>query len=254
MSQTASNLLIGLVVNALWLGIVLTAGHSYGLFKRNSCATYWRSERGNRQLYATVSVVPTVASTKEYRRPATGLGELQAYAAVVESLYAARKSKVLHSVSLANALPAGALSASVVSIGGSRLNSVTELYLGCLELEFEVKDVAPKHIIDTRSGDVFESQQRGGQIVVDYGVLTSIRNPFAPKRRVHVLQGAHTFGTAACGLILAPEHIGSLLTATKGLRGRDWQAVVRGVVHGTEVFPEVVQVREVKVLGAPYQR
>jgi hypothetical protein len=178
MSGIISGLLIGLVVNAIWLILLIGVGRSYGVMRRDSCSRFWRSEKTSRSIIAVVSVIPTSATTKEYKRPATGLGELLAFSYVSKSLYAARRSSSLSSVFTADRFPSEALASSIITIGGSQLNSITELFLECLDLEYEVLNDPPKCVHDRASGRKFETVQRNGEIVVDHGILTRIVNPF----------------------------------------------------------------------------
>lgn len=245
-------ILVGLVVNLIWLAANFIWGRTSRLRTINSTRRFWHPLRPDSRVHVTASLVPTQATTKEYRRPATGLGELQAYAYVHESLFSAGLASSIVGVSMSDALPSEAYRRDIVTIGGSQLNQVTGLFLEHTNIAFQVLNDPPKRVVDLERGEEFRPKLEKHSILVDYGIITHIKNPFEKHSRVLVLQGAHTFGTAACGRILTADYISHLNKAVHSIKGDNWQAVVRCVVRGHEVLPEVVAIRAVALKSESY--
>ncbi|WP_329292314.1 hypothetical protein [Streptomyces pseudovenezuelae] len=183
----------------------------------------------------------------EYRRPATGIGELLAFGYIRESLISAGLDNPLSGVTMASAFPASFLTGNIISLGGTQYNEISKILLSQCDQAFIVDNATPKRILDVRNGSDFVPALSQGKIVIDYGVLTKVKNPFNPDSVAFVLRGSHTYGTAACAKVLTPKLIKEVMRMERQLNVDCWQAVIRARVVEHDVFPEVVSFSPISV-------
>lgn len=208
--------------------------------------------RLDNEAVVVVSTLRALSTTGEYSRPATGVGELDASFVIAQSLLAARSARGAPKVLLSDACPPDYYEKSLICVGGSQLNSVSEYFLRCADLRFIVDNSPPKSVQDTKTSGIFSTESLEGTISVDHGVITCLSNPHAPKRRILILQGAHTYSTAGCGRILHPDAISELSRRVLAIeRESNWQAVIRSEIRSGRAFPRLVAFEVIPPTHAP---
>lgn len=137
-----------------------------------------------------------VVQTGKYRRPATGIGQLRALAVIAPSLQRAYRKLDLSDVRLSTDPLFEHLEVDLISLGGSKNNQVTRDILSCLQKQDGLPITSDGSTIGC-GGQIFEAEIDDDGVVMDYGFVVRARNPFNSHRRVVVIAGASTYGTAA---------------------------------------------------------
>lgn len=131
----------------------------------------------------------------------------------------------------------------MISIGGTQFNEVTKLFLDQIDPPYDVRNLKVKDVIDNATGKIYRPIIEDFIVKADYGILTKMRNPFNLSKWVVIFRGSHTFGTAGAARMMTSPYLHNLLSEEKNVGAKDWQALIKTTIHGTEVFPELVAMK-----------
>jgi hypothetical protein len=190
----ALSALVGLVVGAA-VGVA-----RWSVAAQRPARRAWRFKSG-RDLVIVIATSGMV-DTGTYQRAMTGLGQVRALSILTPSLRSAYRDVDLQRVRLSEELGEGQLDSDLLVIGGPKNSSVTKMLLDKLrpQLPFSVENTS---II--WDGITYDGQTVSGQVVHDYGYVVRTTHPLHPARRVVIIGGSHTYGTACAARWLIEE-------------------------------------------------
>lgn len=199
--------------------------------------TFWSRLMGSQQLIALYSSM----SMSRHCKPAAGNSERQGCDLLIESFVRRWHGKFPLSHMPADKAGARTILASSTCLlaGGASTNPLTASVFNQLDgVRFvtcaaDHDDGAPT-IIDRRNGNVVTAQHRGSgrdkEILVDYGILTVMNNPFDADKFLIGCMGMHEFGSLACFHAIADPRL------IRGLpMKRNFQILVRIEVASQQI-------------------
>ncbi|SRR6266567_1220496 len=243
MSTTVQNITINLVASFIWflIGIGLTQLYFY-FSQKSPLRRVWGIRRSDREFHVAVSSLsPQKAS--EYKRPTTGIGELQAISFVRESLISAYGSSTNIQLAFSNKFPDTFLANNIISVGGIKYNEITRLLLRSMNLPLDIITDANAYAFDTILNQRYNPVINGTTVEEDYGLIIKMPNLYNHERTVLILRGTHTFGTAGAGRMLTKPYVIRLAKEIRKSKAKYWQALVFTRVRGLQVFPELITLR-----------
>lgn len=182
----------------------------------------WRFRSG-RDLVIVIATSGMV-DTGAYLRAMTGLGQVRALSLLTPSLRRAYPEVDLQMVRLSEEVGEGDLDSDLVVIGGPKNSTVTKMLLDKLgpQLPFRVEET-----VITWNNVAYDGLTRLGEVVHDYGYVVRAGHPLHPARRVVIIGGSHTYGTACAARWLVekgssrqlPADIAVLVEANVVLKG-----------------------------------
>jgi hypothetical protein len=124
----------------------------------------------------------------------TGLGQVRALTILSPSLRRAYPKIDLQKVLLSEEVGGNDLDKNLLVIGGPKNNAVAKVLLEKLSsiVPFTVSDSAI-----SLYGTQYDAVSASGQITRDYGYVIRAIHPLYPSRRVVLIGGTHTYGTAS---------------------------------------------------------
>lgn len=244
------NLLASLLFFVLGFGVSRIVRHcSLGAPLRRT----WQL-KPNTDKHIDVQIIAATLSQQEnaYDRPGTGMGEVQAYAAVRESLLAAYgdglRLRFTFSRDYLSQLDLSPKNepAHVISLGGRKYNEVTAYFrdrYSQLPLWVEHNGREPVEVVLCRGEEQkrYRPVFRDGELTTDYGIVS--RLPALGGNRdstVFLVEGVRTYGVGAAGLLFLPPLISELHTLTKQAKCRYWQALVTIDVGSPDAIPRLL--------------
>lgn len=258
------DVLINLIAAAVWVALGAIAARA-ATFLRDRLPT-----RSILRLDARKSLFIVTNSVEsrnpEIGGPVTGIGALQAVGLAREAIARSYPRLLLRTrVVFSVGLPAEALQSNLICIGGRKYNQITSLFEHYFEPRFDFQAnnqgkigvrSASTVIRDTITDKVYEPEldRSGNDYQIDYGVITSLPNPFNPRARVILLAGAHTYGVAAAGHVLERGNIKQLTGALSGVSGNSWQILIQATCIGLDATPRIVEVASIQPLQEVRQR
>lgn len=182
---------------------------------------------------STIHVVLSTSSTDtlgEYRRMASGVGQIKAFGHLSRSFYKYYPKKLFDQVYLSDESVDGELhKGALILIGGPNTNRITrcllDMYLPQLGLTIE-----GNNIVFPDDGKVFLPKTEDGSVTRDYGVLIASPNPYNKEERCLTFFGAHTYGTEAAARYFARND-----GYFSQLRKEFYVAVVEANIHSGHV-------------------
>jgi hypothetical protein len=212
------------VVSAL-VGLAVGTGLGvarWSVAARTPAQRTWRFKSG--QDLVIVIATSGMVDTGAYRRAMTGLGQVRALSLLTPSLRKAYPKVDLQMVRLSEEVRDGDLDRDLLVIGGPKNSTVTKMLLEKLgpQLPFMVTDTAI-----TWDGVAYDGLTTSGEVVHDYGYVVRAGHPLHPARRVVIIGGSHTYGTACAARWLVekgssrqlPADIAVLVEADVVLKG-----------------------------------
>lgn len=234
------DLSINIVASLVWLLLGITLRILYELYsKRRPIARIWGLRSSKKDLSIAVSTL-TPQKTGEYRRPMTGLGELQSVSFIRESLIEAYGTRRTVNICFSDRFPEGELLNDVISIGGTDHNHITRYFSKIYELPVGCEDIPHTVVVDRALGKTYTPVIENSEIKIDYGIVSRIPNPLNPKNVVILIDGSHTYGLAGAARLMTEAFNEQLIREIKRTRSPYWQAVVLTRTHGAQEFPELV--------------
>jgi hypothetical protein len=240
METTFQDIFNDLLASLIWflLGIVLSSIYFY-LIRKLPMKRLWQYKIRKPTIFLSItSLNPQKAA--EYKRPTTGIGELEGVSFVRESLIAAYGNSVLIQLVFSNNFPETGLTGNIISIGGAKYNQTTQLFSKNLSLPINFVYDPKTYLIDSETSTEYYPEIDSDGIVTDFGLLIKIPNPYQKNKSVLLVRGAHTFGVAGAARLLTPTYSSELIQEIVQSREEYWQAVVETTVHGSQVFPKLV--------------
>lgn len=239
-SGDVRDIIIGIATSVVWLMIgVSLRVMQVRLLERRPVARIWGTLARKGTVMASVATLG-VQDTGEYARPMAALGELHSVVAVRQSLFEAFGSGKQLTLYFSEDFPSSALAHDLVLLGGTDHNKATRAVLSEYALPIGCFDTPRSVVINERTGHMFEPEIRQAAVMVDFGVLSRLPNPFQHGRATIVADATHTFGVAGATRLLTKEFSKDLSASIRRNRCEYWQAVVRTRVEGLQVFPELV--------------
>lgn len=165
----------------------------------------WRISDPSR---VVISVAHSVDSdTGEYRRPATGIGQVQALALLMPSLRRTYSNLKVSNIYLSSEPLQERLEDDLICLGSAKNNRVTADVIDRLGTRCPVSMNGSQFIWREGSGpdEVHEGVIENDKVVSDVGLILCTENPFKPGRVVIVLAGSHTYGTTAAARFFCEE-------------------------------------------------
>ncbi len=168
------------------------------LVRRLPARRTWRFESA-RDLLIVVSS-SAVVHTGVYQRPVTGIGQVRALAILSPLLRRAYRDADLQRVLLSDEVASHELDNNLLVIGGPKTNAVAK----------ELLDRLAPRLPFTVAGNVitwdktsYDGPAADDVVLHDFGYVVRAAHPLHPDRRVVIVAGSHTFGTAAAARWLA---------------------------------------------------
>jgi hypothetical protein len=194
----------------------------------------WRFRSSGRQLVIVIATSGH-AETGVYRRAMTGLGQVRALSLLSPSLRQAYPDVDLQMVRLSVEVGESDLDNDLLVIGGPKNSSVTKMLLEKLgpQLPFSVDGTEI-----TWDGTTYEGIAVKGKIRRDYGYVIRSRHPLHPTRRIVIVGGSHTYGTAAAARWLVEDGSSRRLPADIAVL-LEADVVLNGHVSSPRVIHEV---------------
>ena len=155
----------------------------------------WRlSDPAGLKICAATSAI---TDTGRYKRASTGVGQVRALATVAHSLRTGYKRANVRDIVLSTDFHPTMYACDLILLGGSKNNAVTEQVLAALyeNTGFRFSTEDPNAI--EFDGQTLVGQHDSGQVKHDIATFLAHDNPFCEGKRVFVISGSHTFGTAA---------------------------------------------------------
>jgi hypothetical protein len=197
---------VGADVLSVVIGAACTAAVTVGrwaLVRFLPARRTWRFTSG-RDLRIVVSSSAMV-HTGLYQRPVTGIGQVRALSLLSPLLRRAYRDANLSEVLLSEELAGHDLNNNLLVIGGPKTNWLARDLLERLapRLPFTVTGT-----VITWGPSDYDGEAEGDNVLHDFGYVVRAVHPLHPERRVVIVAGSHTFGTAAAAQWLA-RHGGS---------------------------------------------
>jgi len=156
----------------------------------------------------------------------------------IEKLFWKAKKKII--ISPSAQLPRDLLYTKLIVLGGPISNEVTQRVFSMVDVQCQF-DVEGQLIRISQSGEeyipVLSADNR--QVLIDYGILIKLSNPFNPESKMMILAGCHGFGTYSAILAAnSPRLANEILNRA----GRESFAVIlkSQIVANKAQFPEIV--------------
>jgi len=240
---------LGLLTNIAWLAIGLSGQLLYLAFRDRHLRRIFSSLWGAGTTVIVVSNISTPGTAREYTRPSTGMGEVQALSTLVSILtHPHARRPTIEVLPSQRPLPTSKLRTNVLCIGGTQYNEATRLFSSMIAAPaFDVDNTPPKSIVENATGTRYRPEiSPPGDVLVDYGILTSMPNPLAPGSRVVILRGSHTYGVAGIAEYLARRDLKGASELRGVYKSPAWQAVIRTrVLPDGEVIASLVEARQI---------
>jgi len=156
-----------------------------------------------------VSVVASASmeeDTGQYIRKATGVGQLRALAAVINSLNLAYKNMNINDILLSSEHLGTRIEEDLILLGGPKNNKVTRK---CMDRLLEIRKVIDQErdIITwypqtenkiPSEPKMYQAITKDKKVIQDYGVIIRVQNPFSiTGSQLCIFSGGHTHGTIA---------------------------------------------------------
>jgi hypothetical protein len=220
--------LVGMVVGSC-LGVA-----RWSIADRLPARRTWRFRSSGRELVIVIATSGH-AETGVYRRAMTGLGQVRALSLLSPSLRQAYPDVDLQMVRLSVEVGESDLDNDLLVIGGPKNSLVTRMLLDQLgpRLPFSVDGS-----VITWDGTTYEGEAVMGKIVHDYGYVIRSRHPLHPTRRIVIVGGSHTYGTASAARWLVEDGSSRRLPADIAVL-IEADVVLNGHVSSPRVIHEV---------------
>lgn len=177
---------VGLVV-----GAAIGSGRSV-LSVRIPARRIWRYK--SESDFVIIVSTSGIADTGVYHRAMTGLGQVRALTILSPSLRRAYPRIDLQKVLLSEEVGGSDLDKNLLVIGGPKSNAVSKVLLE------KLSPIVPFTVSDTTIslyGTQCDAVSVSGQVTRDYGYAIRAAHPLYPSRRVVLIGGTHTYGTAS---------------------------------------------------------
>jgi len=160
----------------------------------------FRFESGGKLLIIVAS--SALVDTGTYKRPTTGIGQVRALSILSPILARAYRDVNLERVRLSSEVGGPDLDNDLLVIGGPKNSIVADLLLKRLGSRMPL--TVEGNVI-TWGGKSYEGPADEGGVFHDFGYIVRAVHPMYPRRRVVIVAGSHTYGTAAAARWLADQ-------------------------------------------------
>lgn len=137
-----------------------------------------------------------VDSSEGYRKPATGVGQVKAFAHISKIFTRAFPSIDFDQVFLSEEVTSSQMQTDLILLGGPHTNEITRYVLEDLKENAPVSIGAGNSLV-LQDETIFTPVINDESVVKDYGVILACPNPYNSRRRALLFFGSHTFGTEA---------------------------------------------------------
>lgn len=181
---------------AITLGSGVVAGvAASSRLRRAPHRVVWRlSDPAGLKICAATSAI---TDTGKYKRTSTGVGQVRALATVSHSLKTGYKRANVRDIVLSTDFHPTMFSSDLILLGGSKNNAVTEQVLDALYENTGFRFCPDDKNTIEFGGKRLTGQHDSGRVKHDVAAFMAHDNPFCEGRRVFIVSGSHTFGTAA---------------------------------------------------------
>jgi hypothetical protein len=229
------SILLGLLTNIVWLPIgALLVALGYFIQVRLPRRKLWRLSKPSDLVVCAAT--STVTDTGEYHRPATGIGQVRALAVAVNSLSKAYSRQLdLDNILFSIEPLQERIEHDLLLLGGPKNNEATAHFLNAMkDVQPALQFANPDRIVwreKTNKGRwvnngavEFTAKVARKQVVIDYGLIMRVQNPFTTTRDTSVilLSGGHTYGLVAAAKFFAEN----MKKMAKHVKQRNLVAVV----------------------------
>ena len=159
----------------------------------------WRINQSD-ELIICVST-SKIIDTGEYKKMATGLGQLRALPLVTDSLNNAYNNMKIKNILFSEETLKDDIKKDIILLGGPKTNSYTKKFLDEIK-ELSIVEQEESTIYWKVEGEEekFEPIEVGDKVEKDYGLIIRMPNHFSSKTSDNIfciLSGGHTYGTIA---------------------------------------------------------
>lgn len=143
----------------------------------------------------------TITDTGSYYRPATGIGQVKAVAALTVSIKNTYKQTHIDYIYMSTDQLHNKIENDLILIGGTKNNSISKSYLELMKDEQPLQMDLNEFVWSNKDEDIeiFAGKTVDKEVVYDYGVIMRTYNPFSDNKATTaiLIAGSHTFGTVA---------------------------------------------------------
>jgi hypothetical protein len=243
LADLSATLLEGIGLKVILSGLFLLAG--VVLAKLRETLPSRRMWRITDPSQVVISVAHSAMSnTGKYRRPATGIGQVQALALLMPSLRHAYSDLKIRNIHLSSDPLFERRENDLICLGSPKNNLVTADVLTHLGAGCPVSMEGSSITWTDRAGScsTYEGVVKDGKVITDVGLIVRAINPFKPSRTVIILAGSHTYGTTAAARYFCEE-----LQSPFRRRPRAFAALVKAEVRdGYPSSPELLRTAEIQ--------
>lgn len=260
LSGPGGDLLINLLASLIFFLAGLVAPRVWEWFRPGAARRVWSLTRQEKRQVRVQVVAATLSEqVNQYDRHGTGMGEVEAYGAVQESLKESYGKDLQLQFSFSRDflrpidVSVGKKPPHVIVLGSKKYNEVTKDFhdrYPDLPLYIDFQDGEPMAIADKRSGVRYEPTFVNSELTRDYGIVSRlpVTRGLGEGPTVFLIEGIRTYGVGAGGRLLLPRLVSQLRGlakqaekhAKKHPKKHYWQALFRVEVGSVDQTPILV--------------
>ncbi len=191
-----NSIIVSLLANLVWAVLgALVLYVSKLVFRVYPARNLW--QLNDPKTLTLCAATSTETDTGEYLRPTTGLGQVKALVVISTSLYNAYAQDVnIRNILFSDDQIRDRIEHDLILLGGPKNNKVTKYFLDRIK-DLNIVEQVDSEITWKIGYQKFQAEIKNRGVVLDYGLIIRMKNPFGGNGKIILFSGAHTFGVTA---------------------------------------------------------